>query len=281
MVQDKIGFLGAGRMAQALASGIANADDSINLVVSDPNAEARETFRAKISALPNASQRQRIEISRSNRDLFSTCAIVFLAVKPQHFTQAVEGINPDRTFRPLVVSVMAGISIDRIQQATGCDAIVRIMTNTPCLIGQAASAMACSKLVTETQKQQIQSYLESVGIVESIDENLMDAVTGLSGSGPAYVFQFIESLAQGGLLAGLPHDKAQRLAIQTVIGAAQMVQQTQQNPAVLRDQVTSPGGTTIAGLKELHANGFSYAVMSAVEKAAVRASQLGVVADIE
>lgn len=275
----KIGFLGAGKMATALAKGFIASDDSCKLVVFDPNQTACQNFQNSIDTPQIDASSTKIEFCETSQNLFTSCEILMLAVKPQNFLKAVEGIHFGARQKPLVVSVMAGVSIRCIQQATACDAIVRIMTNTPCLIGQAASAMACSNSVSTSQRQQITGYMQSVGIVEQIDESLMDAVTGLAGSGPAFVFEFIESLVQAGLAAGLTSTTARNLAIQTILGSADLVRQTKQSPANLRDQVASPGGTTIAGLKELYAHGFKHAVIEAVEKAASRARELGKILD--
>ena len=174
-----------------------------------------------------------------------------------------------------MVSIVAGVSIDVIAEATGVPQIARVMPNTPCLIMEGASAVSFSNPVSPEQQKQVLDLLGAVGTVVSVPENLMNSVTGLSGSGPAYVFTFIESLIDAGVLTGLPRDIARKLAIQTVIGAAQLVEQSGEHPAVLRDRVTSPGGTTIAALKQLEVNDFRGTVIQAVEAATGRAKELG------
>jgi len=272
---NKIGFIGAGRMAQALARGMAQRHPQLEFAVADPLAEACDKFKSVVDEISRGVADSRVKIVNSNQTLFASCNDVVLAVKPQCFPMAAAQIDPGRGEQPLVISVIAGITIGQIQKATQTNSVIRLMPNTPCLIGQGVTAMACSDTVAIEDRARIAGYLESVGLVQQVNESLLDAVTGLSGSGPAYVFQFIEALVQGGLLVGLPLDVANRLAVQTVLGAAKMVQQTAAHPAVLRDQVTSPGGTTIAGLKALAQHGFDLAVISAVESAAARANELG------
>jgi pyrroline-5-carboxylate reductase len=271
----RIGFIGAGRMAQALARGIAQRYPQLEFVIADPAREVCEQFRKIVDELAIGSAHSRVEVVESNADLFAACADVVLAVKPQCFPAAVDQINPAGRAQPLVISVIAGISIAQLQRATQVRSVIRLMPNTPCLIGEGMTAMACADTVASSDRERISEYLHSIGLVQLLDEPLLDAVTGLSGSGPAYVLQFIEALVQGGMSAGLPQVIAQRLAVQTVLGTARMLQKTEEHPAVLRDQVTSPGGTTIAGLRELQRNGFNWAVIAAVERAAARASELG------
>jgi len=182
-----------------------------------------------------------------------------LAIKPQYFHAAIEKSViqeslADQSASPLVVSIVAGVPIAAIAEATGVPKIARVMPNTPCLIMEGASAVSFSDPVPPEQQQQVLDLLGAVGQVVSVPENLMDSVTGLSGSGPAYVFTFIESLIDAGVFTGLPRDIARKLAIQTV---------------------TSPGGTTIAGLKQLEVNDFRGTVIQAVEAATRRAKELG------
>lgn len=271
-------------MAQALAAGIAKNNRELEFVIADPSESARQAFQIQIGAV-------RTRVLATNRDVYEACETVFLAVKPQYVAAAladlkvgdvcrgersVNGFDLDSpNLRPLVVSVMAGISIARITQLTGATRVIRVMPNTPCLIGFGACAMAVSPSVSQSDESNIRSYLESVGVLELVAEPLLDAVTGLSGSGPAYVFSFIESLVMGAVKMGLPQLTAEKLAVQTVLGAAKMLQESSESPAELRDRVTSPGGTTLAGLKELEVLGFRNAVMSAVQAATARSVELG------
>ena len=271
-------------MAQALAAGIARNNRELQFVIADPSETARQAFQDQIGA-------SRTRVLATNRDVYDACETVFLAVKPQYLAAALADLrvgdvcradhpvngsdldSPD--LHPLVVSVMAGISIARITQLTAATRVIRVMPNTPCLIGCGACAMAVSPSVLKSDESNIRSYLESVGVVELVAEPLLDAVTGLSGSGPAYVFSFIESLVMGAVKMGLPQLTAEKLAVQTVLGAAKMLQGTSESPAELRNRVTSPGGTTLAGLKELEGLGFRNAVMSAVQAATARSVELG------
>ena len=267
-----IGFIGAGQMAQALAAGIGSAYSDVSFEITDPSDEAKKLFCSKVSSS--------VQIRESAGEIFRHCDVVFLAIKPQYFHAALEKSAiqkslADQSDSPLVVSIVAGVTIDTISEATGVPKIARVMPNTPCLIMEGASAVSFSEAVPDDQQTQVLDLLGAVGTVVSVPETLMDSVTGLSGSGPAYVFTFIESLIDAGVLTGLPRDVARKLAIQTVIGSAQLVAQSDEHPAVLRDRVTSPGGTTIAGLKQLEVNDFRGTVIQAVEAATGRAKELG------
>ncbi len=267
-----IGFIGAGQMAQALAAGINHAYSDLAFEITDPSDDAKKQFCTKVTAS--------VQERASAGEIFRHCDVVFLAIKPQYFHDAVDPSQvkqsvANRQTPPLVVSIVAGIDIGTIAAATGLEHIARVMPNTPCLIMEGASAVAVSAAVSRQQQQQVLDLMGSVGTVVSVSEDLIDSVTGLSGSGPAYVFTFIESLIDAGVLTGLPRDIARKLAIQTVIGSAQLVAQSEEHPAVLRDRVTSPGGTTIAALKQLEVNDFRGTVIQAVEAATGRAKELG------
>jgi pyrroline-5-carboxylate reductase len=268
-----IGFVGTGQMAQALAGGISASDSGVSFVVADPSEDAIGAFKDRVG-------KASVKTVSKNADVFAEAEIVFLAVKPQYFMAAIESdlIVPAITGRddaPLVVSIMAGISIAKIQFHTTVDNVIRVMPNTPCLVGAGASGMSCSDSVTEAQSAQVAKFMATTGIVLPVAENLLDAVTGLSGSGPAYIFEFIDALALGGVKCGLPRNVANELAAQTVFGAAKLAIESGEHPSVLRDRVTSPGGTTIAGLKALYDNGFQQAAISAVEAASNRSKELG------
>ena len=263
-----IGFIGAGQMAKSLGAGIADScRNDIKFFISDPSDAACQSFADLIRA--NSSV-VRVD---SNQDLVDSCELVFLAVKPQFLQGALEGVEFKSS--PLVVSVVAGVQIFQLERMTDTQRIVRVMPNTPCLIRQGASAIASGEGVDSEDVELLKKYLGSVGTVIEVDENQMDSVTGLSGSGPAYVFTFVEALIDGAVLTGMPRETARRLAIQTVIGAAAMLEKTGEHPGVLRDRVTSPGGTTIEGLKTLEEGSFRDAVMSAVQAATERSRELG------
>jgi pyrroline-5-carboxylate reductase len=184
-----------------------------------------------------------------------------------------DGLRPDQ----LIVSIAAGISLKTLADGLGSGCrIIRVMPNTPCLVGCGASAYSRGPHATEQDAQLVQRLLSNVGTAVEVPEKLLDAVTGLSGSGPAYVYQIIEALSDGGVRMGLPRETATRLAAQTVLGAAQMVLSTGQHPGALKDAVTSPGGTTIAGLHALERGGLRGTLMDAVEAATQRAKELSV-----
>ena len=265
----KIGFVGAGQMAKALALGIAKSKTSaVQFTFSDPSDAASDSFEELIS--PHSP----VQRATDNQSLVDASEIVFLAVKPQFLETALEGLNFGGS-SPLVVSIVAGVQIFQLERLTGTDRLIRVMPNTPCLIGQGASAMAPSESASKSDAKIVEEFLGLVGAVVTVEENLMDSVTGLSGSGPAYVFTFIEALIDGAVMTGMARDTARQLAVQTVIGAALLVDQTGEHPATLRDRVTSPGGTTIAALKALEENAFRDAVMSAVQAATERSMDLG------
>ena len=200
--------------------------------------------------------------------------IVFLAVKPQQMPELYRQLHPVDSGR-LIVSVAAGVTLTQLSQGLGTQRLIRVMPNTPCLIGQGAAGYCLGDQASEGDAATVGRLLDAVGISCRLPESLMDAVTGLSGSGPAFVYQFIEALSDAGVWMGLSRDAAVRLAVQTVLGAAQMVQQTGEHPAVLRDRVTSPGGTTIAGLEALERGALRATVMSAVRAATQRSRELG------
>jgi pyrroline-5-carboxylate reductase len=180
------------------------------------------------------------------------------------------------TRRPLVVSIAAGVSLARLAEGLAPGTrLVRVMPNTPCLVGASASAFSPGEHATEEDVSLVQGLLDTVGKAFRLPEHLLDAVTGLSASGPAFVYLVIEALSDGGVRAGLPRDVSTALAAQTVLGAARMVLETGQHPGALKDAVASPGGTTIAGLHELERAGVRGALMSAVEAASRRAAELG------
>ena len=231
----KILFIGAGKMASAIAGGmVKNGFSAVNISAYDVNRSAVESFTTTTGVAASAEQ---------PAQLVTQADIVIIAVKPQVLKTALAQLPlKDKT----VVSIAAGVTLATLAEITGSSKIIRVMPNTPALVGQGVSAWSASTGVTESEANAIELILGAVGKVCLVDEKMMDAVTGLSGSGPAYVFDFIQALADGGVKAGLPRDIALMLAGQTVAGAAAMVIESNEHPAVLRDMVTSPGGTTAA-----------------------------------
>lgn len=267
-ITQRIGFVGAGKMATALAGGFIKSGICLpdQIAAFDPSADAAAAFREQTggATLPE------------NADVLSQSDVVFLAVKPQHIDAVLQEL--DRTVQEthLVVSIIAGVSTGRIAKSLSTAVrIIRVMPNTPCLIGAGASAYALGEKATEEDAALLAQLLATVGIAVRVDESLMDAVTGLSGSGPAYVFQAIEALSDAGVRAGLPRQTAALLAAQTVAGAARLVLETGEHPATLKDAVASPGGTTIAGLHALEQGGLRSALIDAVLAAAARSAELG------
>lgn len=269
MLSQRIGFIGAGQMATALAQGLVKAGLTAPeaLLASDPIPEALERFAKATGG----------RTTKDNRQVVGQQDVVFLAVKPQQIGQALDDIRPEVGPEKLVVSIAAGVRLATLAQGLGNAAVplVRVMPNTPCLVGQGASAYCLGSHATEQHGRMVKQLLEAVGIAFQVEEKLLDAVTGLSGSGPAFVYVIIEALSDGGVRMGLPRNVATALAAQTVRGAAEMVLRTGDHPGVLKDRVTSPGGTTIAGLQALEAGGLRAALMAAVEAATRRSAELG------
>jgi pyrroline-5-carboxylate reductase len=204
-------------------------------------------------------------------------SIVILAVKPIHLASLIGEVRGQKSTAwpdSFVISVAAGVDLATLEHLLGSDRIARVMPNTPSLVREGASGFCLGKGATEQDLSDLNRILSAIGIAQQVPEAQLEAITGLSGSGPAYVFMFIESLADGGVAAGLPRDKAMRLAVQTVLGAARMVQQTGEHPGVLKDAVASPGGTTIAAIHALEHNAFRGAVIDAVLASAKRAREI-------
>ena len=260
-------FIGAGKMAGAIAGGLVSSGacspDEIGAF--DPSPQAAEKFSAATG----------ISVSeKSAADGINECSTILIAVKPQVITEALAPYR-DMLKDKLIISIAAGITIARLQELTGSEHIIRVMPNTPALVGKGASAYACSSKISDGEIAIAEKILKSVGISMNLNEKDLDAVTALSGSGPAYVFEFIQALADGGVAEGLSRDTALRLAAQTVAGAAEMVIKTGEHPVALKDKVTSPAGTTSRALEVLAAKGFGGIVINAVRAATARSKELG------
>lgn len=267
LVQSRIGFIGCGAMARALAGGLINsAVPASQILASDPFPAAREEFETAIGT----------KTVEDNAEVVSRSDVVVLAVKPNTVSPVLNALDPSLCARPLWISIAAGVSLSQLQKALPSDArVVRTMPNTPALVGAGATAYFPARSVSEADIRLTEAILEAVGWCwRATNEDLLDAVTGLSGSGPAYVFLILEALADAGVRQGLPRDTAQTLATRTVLGAAQLALETGIHPGQLKDQVTSPGGTTIAGLEQLEAHGVRDAIYDAVRAATERAKAL-------
>ncbi|MDG1855413.1 MAG: pyrroline-5-carboxylate reductase [Verrucomicrobiota bacterium] len=264
----KIGFLGAGKMATALASGFVAMGKVVpqNLIGSDPYPEALQVFKENTGG----------QITDKNTDVARDADLIFLAVKPDKVADALDSIQRYWRESHCLISIVAGAKLDQLAEHLPAGArILRVMPNTPALVGSSASAFALGEFATRVDAEITTALLNSVGITEEVTEHLLDAVTGLSGSGPAFVYQFIEALSDGGVASGLPRELATKLAAQTVAGAAKMVLETGIHPGQLKDAVTSPGGTTIEGVHELEKGGLRATTMNAVRAAAAKSRKLG------
>jgi pyrroline-5-carboxylate reductase len=264
----RVGFIGAGKMATALARGLCQAGFTIpqRIIASDLYDSARESFSAQ-------SGGRAVE---SNAEAAADSDIVVLAVKPQQFRDVLEELRDKLGPQHLVISIAAGIPLATMAATLGqARRLVRVMPNTPCLVGASASAFCLGGAATRDDARMVADLLSAVGLAFELPEHQLDAVTGLSGSGPAFICLVIEALADGGVKMGLPRDVALKLAAQTVLGTARMVLETGQHPASLKDAVASPAGTTIAGLHELERGALRGALINAVEAATLRSRELG------
>lgn len=267
MEKRRIALIGLGQMARALArgwcaSGLVNPDQ---LWGYDPAPAACARFQSEVGP---------IQLGQSAGEAVGGVDIVLLAVKPQVLPVVASGLAAGLTADHLVLSIAAGVTLDQLCGWLGTDRVVRVMPNTPCLVGQGAAAITMGPATLAEDRDVVSQLFQAVGRAVVLDHRYMDAVTGLSGSGPAYVYQMIEALSDGGVRVGLPRQVATMLAAQTVRGAAEMVLQSNDHPAALKDAVTSPGGTTIAGLEALESHGMRAACIAAVVAATRRAGEL-------
>ncbi|NLY90977.1 MAG: pyrroline-5-carboxylate reductase [Firmicutes bacterium] len=265
---EGLGIIGGGLMATALIKGLLKQGyPAAQIHVSDPDPERRRLL-TELGVKTHSANQGMLEALPPGE-----AGGVVLAVKPQAVPEALSGLN----FPALpLLSIVAGYTIARLEELLPAGTkVLRAMPNTPALIGEGITALSPGPGSGAPEQAWAERILEGLGRVVVVPENLMDAVTGLSGSGPGYVYLFIEALIDGGVLAGLPRTLARELAVATVLGSARMVMETKEHPAVLREMVTSPGGTTIAGLARLEQAGFAGQVMSAVLAATERAKALG------
>ncbi|MBC8352367.1 MAG: pyrroline-5-carboxylate reductase [Planctomycetes bacterium] len=268
MAEMTIGFVGAGQMAKALASGFVAAElvPAENILAFDLIPAAAAQFSELVSGS---------RIATSNQEIVDTADVVVLAVKPQCISDVTRELAESNSARTLFVSIIAGTPLAALCDGLKTERVVRVMPNTPCLVGAGAAGYSLGPGASSADGELVGRLLGAVGIAFPVPESQLDAVTGLSGSGPAYVYTMIEALSDGGVRAGLPRAAATALAAQTVLGAAQMVISTGEHPGVLKDRVTSPGGTTIAGLQELERHGLRSALIDAVDAATKRSQELG------
>jgi pyrroline-5-carboxylate reductase len=269
MLNDKtIAFIGAGNMGSALIRALIARGEipRERIVAADADPEKLAKLRTE----------QGIHIFRANKDAVSRADIVILAVKPQNINEVLDEVAPVMEGTKLVVSIAAGVATSRIEERLLHGArVIRVMPNTPALVGQGIAVLCRGSHATQEDLAAARRVFDAVGKSCVLPEDLMDAVTGLSGSGPAYVLLFIEALSDAGVLLGIPRDVALMLSVQTVLGTARLMTEMNIHPAQLREMVTSPGGTTIAGLKKMEELGFRAAILNGVEAATARSKELG------
>jgi pyrroline-5-carboxylate reductase len=270
----QLGIIGGGVMGEALLSRLITKKiyKPSEILISEPQSERRNFLQ----------QQYGVEVTGENRRILLNTSVVLLAVKPQIFeaiasqlTEAISILNHESSPLPLVISILAGVTLSKLEAACPNQAIIRAMPNTPATVGAGVTAIALGANTNDNHKQTAEKLFKAVGEVVEVPETLMDAVTGLSGSGPAYVAILVEALADGGVAAGLPRGIAQTLALQTVKGTVQLLQEQNIHPAELKNRVTSPGGTTIAGVAALESAGFRSALIQAVIAATKRSRELG------
>ncbi len=268
MLTEKIGVIGAGKIGCAIAGGIVQAGlvKKENVMASDVSESLRQSFTQKLG----------VKSTADNRELCDFADIIILAVKPQIVDSVAREIAKKVGKAKLLVSVAAGVPLTRIETHLEPGArVVRVMPNIACVVGAGAAGYAPGAHATAADLEKVGTILNSFGVGMAVEEKYLDAVTGLSGSGPAYVFLFMEALADGGVQVGLSRDVALKLAMQTVYGAAKMALEGSKHLGELKDEVTSPGGTTIAGLYAMEQKGFHATVMDAVVSATKRSQELG------
>ena len=263
-----IAMIGGGQMALALAEGFCRAGllQPTDITVHDPVPAARERLAGRVPG---------IHFADNGATAAAAARIVFLAVKPQQASAACREFAAALAADAVVVSIVAGLTLHNLAELAGTPRIIRVMPNTPCLVGRGVSVVCHTPEVPAGDLARVLELLAAVGRVHEADETLMDAVTGLSGSGPGFVALLVEALADGGVKAGLPRSLALALATETLSGTAALLDQTGEHPAQIKDRVSSPGGTTIAGLAVLEQRGVRGALIDAVVTAAARARELG------
>lgn len=267
MYDKELGLIGVGNMGTALLKG----------VLSSNTIEKEKTviYDVREDVIKNRIQEFNVKAVSSNTELVQQVKFIIIAVKPQNIDSVLEEIGPKLSEDQILISIAAGVTLDYIKKYISKNiGLIRVMPNTPALVGEAASAIAHNKNITENDLKYVKKIFNSVGKVVELEEKHIDAVTGLSGSGPAYVFIIIEALADGGVKMGLPRNIALKLAAQTVLGSAKMVIETGMHPGELKDMVASPGGTTITALHEIEKGKLRATLISAVEAATLKSKSL-------
>ncbi|MBU3190124.1 pyrroline-5-carboxylate reductase [Clostridium bowmanii] len=263
-----IGFIGCGNMARAMIGGIvkSNLVSSEKVIASNPSDKSLNKVKEEYNIL----------VTKDNVEVAKYADIVILAIKPDKYFQVIDEIKPYLKKNVIIVTIAAGITLEHMSSKLGDGAkVIRTMPNTPALVGEGMSALCANNNVTKEELQEVVDIFESFGKIEILEENLIDVVPAVSGSSPAYVYMFIEALGDGAVLQGMPRDKAYRMAAQAVLGAAKMVLDTDQHPGKLKDNVCSPGGSTIAAVYTLEKNNFRGSVISAMESCTEKAIKMG------
>ncbi|WP_027625832.1 pyrroline-5-carboxylate reductase [Clostridium lundense] len=258
-MNKNIGIIGCGNMAQAIAGGIVGANilSTEKIIVSDTDEIKLNYIKDKLN----------VKVTKDNKEIATNSDIIILAIKPNVHDQVIAQIKDYVKNNVVIVTIGAGITIDYIEKSFNKDIkVIRTMPNTPALVGEGMAALCYNNKVTKEEIEDVVSIFKSFGKVEIINEKLMDVVPAVSGSSPAYVYMFIEALADGAVLDGMPRDKAYKMAAQSVLGAAKMVLETGEHPGELKDKVCSPGGTTIEAVYSLEMNNFRGSVIEAMRK---------------
>ncbi|MBW4663536.1 MAG: pyrroline-5-carboxylate reductase [Chroococcus sp. CMT-3BRIN-NPC107] len=270
LLECKLGLIGGGVMGEALLSRLIIGEiyQPQELIVS----EVQETRRHYLA------ETYGVQVTADNQTLARSTPAILLAIKPQIFAEVASKLNQTlitNPSKPLIISILAGVKLSQLESAFEQLPVIRAMPNTPATIGAGITALAMGSQAKDSDRQVARKLFESVGEVVEVSETLMDAVTGLSGSGPAYVAIIVEALADGGVKSGLPRNIAMQLALATLKGTVELLQTTEMHPAELKDRVTSPGGTTIAGVAQLERLGLRSALIQAVQAATERSQELG------
>ncbi|MBZ9609693.1 pyrroline-5-carboxylate reductase [Clostridium estertheticum] len=267
-MNKKIGFIGCGNMAKAMISGIvkSNLVSSQQVIASNPSDKS----------LNKVKEQYNILVTNDNKEVAEFSDILILAVKPYKYSEVIDEIKPYLKTTVVIVTIAAGVTLEYMSNTLGGAArVIRTMPNTPAFVGAGMSALCANKNITKEELQDVVNIFESFGKIEILEEKLIDVVPAVSGSSPAYVYMFIEALGDGAVLQGMPREKAYKMAAQAVLGAAKMVLETGEHPGKLKDDVCSPGGTTIAAVYTLEKNNFRGSVISAMESCTEKAIKMG------
>ncbi|MBA5851124.1 pyrroline-5-carboxylate reductase [Clostridium sp. cel8] len=267
-MNKKLGLIGCGNMAQAIIGGVINSSTlkPDEVIASNPSNGKLENTKAKYN----------IETTNNNLEVAKTSDLIILSVKPNKYKDVIEEIKNCISSHTIIITIAAGISIDNIKSLFGKDVkVARVMPNTPAQVGEGMSAICFSENITDEDKKKVIEIFNSCGKSEIIDENLMDTVTGISGSSPAFVYMFIEAMADAAVLQGMTRKSAYKFAAQAVLGSAKMVLESGLHPGELKDNVCSPSGTTIQGVFSLENSGFRSAVMNAINDTIEKSKEMG------